>query len=103
MSNRKPRYRPPKSITAEATRARQEESKREKRVKERAQNVSGIVGAILLCLYVTYIYLIDGIRLSEYLDPSDSEFWFGTIPVFIVFFIIVKIVERIARKYFGGI
>lgn len=78
-----------------------EESEREKRAKERAKNVSGIVGAVLLCLYVTYIYLIDGIKLSEYLDPGDTQFWFGTIPIFIVFFVIVKIVERIARKYYG--
>ena len=104
MPNRKPiRYRSPKSTRKMVNELGREESKREKRIKERAQNVSGIVGAILLCLYVTYIYFVDGIRLSEYLDPSDSEFWFGTIPIFIVFFIIVKIVERIARRYFGDL
>ena len=36
------------------------------------------------------------------LDPSDSQFWFGAIPVFIVFFIIAKIVERIARRYYDN-
>ena len=100
MPDRKPRYRPPKFTSEVVNEIGREENEREKRAKERAKTAGGIVGAILLCFYVTYIYLVDGIKLSEYLDPGDTQFWFGTIPVFIVFFIIVKIVERIARRYY---
>ena len=94
------RYRPPKLMRETTARESGEGSRRGKRIDERAKNTSGIVGAILLCIYVIYVYLIDDIRLSEYLDPSDSEFWFGTIPVFVVFYLVVKIVERIARKFY---
>ena len=104
MSNQnRRRYRTRKAITEtgrDVAQAEQERNDLAKRAKERAQNVSGIVGAILLCLYVTYIYLIDGIRLSEYLDPGDSQFWFGTVPIFAVVYVVLKLVERIARKYF---
>ena len=94
------RYRPPKFTREIGIDTGREESEREKRAKERAKNVSGILGLIFLCLYVVYIYFVDGIRLSEYLDPSDSQFWFGTVPIFLVVWVVLKIVERIARRYY---
>ena len=102
MSDRRPnRYRPPKFTRKMVNEAGREESEREKRAEERARNIRGVLGLIFLCLYVAYIYLIDGIRLSEYLDPADSEFWFGTIPIFIVVWVILKVVERIVRRHYN--
>ena len=104
MSSRKPnRYRPPKFTRKMVNELGREESEREKRAKERAKTASGILGLIFLCLYVAYIYFVDGIRLSDYLDPADSEFWFGTVPIFLVVWVVLKIVERVARRYFSGI
>lgn len=101
MPNRKPiKYRPPKFTKKMVNELGREESEREKHAKERAQNLRAVLGLIFLCIYITYIYFVDGIRLSDYLDPADSEFWFGTVPIFVVVWVVLKVVERIARRYY---